>query len=66
VKLDHQSTSSAETMGLVHSMDVPFVHRVDRSLLVPAPCGGLRRLGSAHDGGCGINVVSEMPFSMVV
>src|SRR5262245_12031128 len=38
-------------MGLVHSMDVPFVHRVDRSLLVPAPCGELRRLGSAHDGG---------------
>ena len=30
---------------------MPFVHRVDRSLLVPAPCAGLRRLGSAHDGG---------------
>jgi hypothetical protein len=30
---------------------VPFVHRVDRSLLVPEAWPGLRRLGSAHDGG---------------
>ncbi len=30
---------------------MPFIHRVDRSLLVPEPCAGLRRLGSVHDGG---------------
>jgi len=30
---------------------VSFIHRVDRSLLVAEPCIGLRRLGSAHDGG---------------
>jgi hypothetical protein len=31
--------------------DVPFAHRVDRSLLVPNRRDDLRRLGSAHDGG---------------
>jgi len=31
--------------------DVPFAHRVDRSLLVPNRRADLRRLGSAHDGG---------------
>jgi len=28
-----------------------FTHHVDQSLLVPEPCHGMRRLGSANDGG---------------